>query len=430
MQKKRKTSLWESKKGNFKKKLIRRFDFESDRKANQLQQKYNKFLDDLKEELNHPLRQQFVIQPRTMNEVSSILSKSGIMSPNQMSGIHPENFNMEEYFEGHLENFSNNIIQIKEIFKQAMNVDVNYEFRVSIDSTLINMKDLMDQITQYFLVFKEQFAKKLKEKREKAMLEHKDDENAEEILKQLEQELSADKYNEQLDNIHDQLDELNQINIERLGEIRDLNNKLEVLDEHLNSLMKDISDKRKKLLETDAKIIDVNSLIMSYENNLRQKTQLLKEKQKEYDELKQKSDTYNKTIGDMFFEIIELDKRTEALRQPVREGKSRQENVDREMKERQNNLDALDKEKEEIEREIKHLEQLSESLKDKMSSGKSDISEKQKKLNLGRIKNNKNKDELRQLIRQQVKKVDLILETAKAIESNGLFSHQGETEHF
>ena len=266
MQKKRKTSLWESKKGNFKKKLIRRFDFESDRKANQLQQKYNKFLDDLKEELNHPLRQQFLIQPRTMNEVSSILSKSGILSPNQMSGIHPENFNMEEYFEGHLENFSNNIIQIKEIFKQAMNVDVNYEFRVSIDSTLINMKDLMDQITQYFLVFKEQFAKKLKEKREKAMLEHKDDENAEEILKQLEQELSADKYNEQLDNIHDQLDELNQINIERLGEIRDLNNKLEVLDEHLNSLMKDISDKRKKLLETDAKIIDVNSLIMSSES--------------------------------------------------------------------------------------------------------------------------------------------------------------------
>ena len=343
-----------------------------------------------------------------MNEMNSILSKSGALSPGHMSAMNHDNFNMEEYFEGHLENFSNNVIQIKEIFKQAMNIDINYEFRVSIDSTLINMKDLMDQITQYFLVFKDHFSKKLKEKREKAMLENKDNENSEELLKQLDENLNSDKYNDQLDLIHDQLDELNQINIDRLGEIRDLNNKLEVLDEHLNSLMKDISDKRKKLLETDAKIIDVNSLIRSYENNLKDKTKLLKDKQEEYNKLKMKSDMFNNTIGDMFFEIIELDKRTEALRQPVREGESRKENVEREKKERENNLDDLEKRKEEIKNEIKHLEQLSESLKEKIEEGKNVIKDKEKDLSSGKLKNNKNKDELRKIIRQQVKKVELI----------------------
>lgn len=372
-----------------------------------MQQKYNKFLKDIQEELNHPLRQQFVIQPRTMSEVSSsILSQSGMMNGQQMGG--QPDFNMEEYFEGHLDNFSNNVIQIKEIFKQAMNVDVNYEFRISIDNTLINLKDLMDQVTQYFVVFRKRFSQKLKEKKEKALLENKSEMNQEDFMKELNDKLNADKYNQQMDQIHEELDELNQINIERLGEIRDLNNKLEVLDEHLNSLMKDISEKRKKLIETDSKIIDVNSLIRSYENNLKEKRKLLNDKEKEYNNLKLKSEEFNRKIGDMFYEIIELDKRTEAMRQPVKEGKSRQENVENAMKERKMNLESLEKEKEEILRETEHLEQLSEGLKSKIDESKGVLKDKEKELNLKRVKTNKNKDELRKIIREQIRKVFII----------------------
>jgi chromosome segregation ATPase len=317
-------------------------------------------------------------------------------------------FNLEEYFEGNLDNFSNNLIQIKEIFKQAMNVDVNYEFRMSIDNTLINMKDLMDQITQYFLVFKDRFSKKLQEKKEKALIENKEVENEEEFMKGLDDKLNADDYNQKLDQIHEELDELNQINIDRLGEIRDLNNKLEVLDEHLNSLMKDISEKRKKLLETNAKTTEVNSLIRSYENNLQEKSKLLKEKEKEYRALRDKSEEFNLKIGEMFFEIIELDKKTEALRQPVKEGKLRQENVENEMKERQTNLDSLEKQKEDMEREQKHLEKLSEGLQNKIHESEGQMREQEKGLSSQRMKVNKHRDELRRVIREQVRKVGLI----------------------
>lgn len=317
-------------------------------------------------------------------------------------------FNMEEYFEGNLDNFSNNLIQIKEIFKQAMNVDVNYEFRMSIDNTLINMKDLMDQITQYFLVFKDRFSKKLQEKKEKALLENKEVENEEDFMKGLDNKLNADNYNQRLDQIHEELDELNQINIDRLGEIRDLNNKLEVLDEHLNSLMKDISEKRKKLLETDAKTTEVNSLIRSYENNLQEKSKLLKEKEKDYRELRQKSEEFNSKIGEMFFEIIELDKKTEALRQPVKEGKQRKENVESEMKERQTNLDSLEKQKEEMDREHKQLEKLTEGLQEKIKESQGKMLNQEKELNSQRMKVNKHRDELRKVIREQVRKVGII----------------------
>lgn len=332
---------------------------------------------------------------------SSILSQSAVLAP----GTAQPDFNLEEYFEGNLENFSNNLIQIKEIFKQAMNVDVNYEFRISIDNTLINMKDLMDQITQYFVVFRERFSKKLKEKKEKALIESQEVADPEEFMEGLNDKLDAEKYNRQLDQIHEELDELNQINIERLGEIRDLNNKLEVLDEHLNSLMKDISDKRKKLLETDAKTTEVNSLIRSYENNLQEKSKLLKQKEQEYRELRDKSEQCNSKIGEMFYQIIELDKKTEALRQPIKEGAQRRENVEAEMKEREGNLESLERQRDEMIRETQHLQKLTEGLETKVKETRGAAKDEEKELNSQRIRVNKHKDELRAAIRTQVRKV-------------------------
>lgn len=365
-----------------------------------MQQKYNKFLKDLNEELNHPLRQQILIQPQTMSEISSMLSRSG-MGSNQGPGGQPD-FNMEEYFEGNLENFSHNIIQIKEIFKQAMNVDVNYEFRISVDNTLVNLKDLIDQITQYFTVFRGRFSNKLQEKRKKALIEKEEDQSETNRENGI---LDSDKYNERLEYIHEGLDELNQINIERLGEIRDLNNKLEVLDEHLNSLMKDITDKRKKLLKMDSNVIDVNSLIRSYENNLKEKNKLLNQKQDEYKVLKEKSELLNERIREMFYQIIELDKRTEALKQPVKEGRTRQENVETAMKDRENHFESLEKEKAEMERDTQHLEELTKNLEEKIKTSEKELKSQKIELNSKSAKNEKQKEELRKIIREQVRKV-------------------------
>ena len=366
-----------------------------------MQQKYDKFLKDINEELNHPLRQQILIQPHTMSDIKSMLSQSATGSHQGARG--GPDFNMEEYFEGNLENFSHNIIQIKEIFKQAMNVDINYEFRISVDSTLINLKDLIDQITQYFTVFRERFRSKLQEKRKKALIEKEADQEAVRTENGL---LDSDKYNEKLELIHEGLDELNQINIERLGEIRDLNNKLEVLDEHLNSLMKDITDKRKKLLKMDSNIIDVNSLIRSYENNLGEKNKLLVQKEAEYKALKDKSDALNERIRELFYQIIELDKRTEALKQPVKEGRTRRENVETAMKDRESHFSALEKDKVDIERELQHLEQLSKNLEEKIGQSEMDLKSRKENLSSKSAKNEKQKEELRKIIREQVRKVN------------------------
>ena len=341
---------------------------------------------------------------------SVVLNSQQYPNENNQGG---QEANLEEYFENHLENFSNNLVQIKEIFKQAMQVDINYEFKLSIKNTLINMKDLISQITQYFTMFEEEFRVKMLDKKRKAGLTKEGEGNFlnDDLLGNGNNDDSgfkAEEYNEKLDEIHMELDELNFVNIDRLSEIRDLNNKLEILNEHLNSLMKDIEDKRKKLLETEANITDENALIRSYETNLHEKNKLLKDKLIEYNQLKKKSDMLNKEIGDMFFDIIEVDKRIEAMRQPLTETEERKDNVQRELNERKSSLSKLEKQKEEYESKINDIEKLINDLKNKRENLLKENNEGIKSNSHKVIDLNKKKDELRKAIKEEIHKVKYI----------------------
>lgn len=369
-------------------------------------------MEDLKEELNHPLRKQVTINSVPTNDLlSPNIAHSTVLNSQQYHNnqSNSQEGNLEQYFESNLENFSNNLVQIKEIFKQAMEIDVNYEFKLSIKNTLINLKDLIKQITQYFNMFEEEFRIKLQDKKEKAGLAEEGEINIlnNDLLQNEspDSKFSGDTYNEKLDEIHMELDELNFVNIDRLAEIRDLNNKLEVLNEHLNSLMKDIEDKRKKLLETEANITDENALIRSYEANLDEKNKLLKTKLIEYNQLKKKSDAFNKEIGEMFFDIIEIDKRIESMRQPLKETEERKENVTRELNERKQSLSKLEKQKEETESEISDIQSLIDNLEQKKSSIAKENVEREKQNAEKTLNLETQKEQLRQSIQKEIQKV-------------------------
>ena len=331
----------------------------------QLQEKYDKFLNDIREELNHPLRQNFEIKVKPSED---LLNSQVINTDmNNFNGGPAGIDNLEEYFESNVEQFAGNTIQIKEIIKQAMSVDMKYEFKLSIGNLVVNLSDLLEQLKQYFIVFRREYQAQVNEKKRKTGIEEDpaliearrvaDEMDLEEQMNSPRKNLlRAERYNEQLDEMYDDLDELNSINIDRMGEVRDLNNKLEVLDEHLNSLMKDIENKRRKILGLDAQITDENILIRSYENNLKEKQGLLESKMQELKQLKAKADGFNKQIGEMFFEIIEVDKKTEALKEPLKETELRQENVKLELEQRKQNLKDLQSKTENLEREIAKME--------------------------------------------------------------------------
>lgn len=358
--------------------------------------------------MDHPLRRKVTIEAKTFEEIaknfseSMLLNNSNFQSPNENA-----EGDLEVYFENQLVNFSNNVIQIKEIFKQAMNVDINYEFKLSVGHTLINLKDLVDQLTQYFVVFEQEFKRKVNEKTKLAGIEFENKDMSNEMLvdEGSGKVFNGEEYNEKLEEIHEELDELNAVNIERLSEIRNVNNKLEMLNEHLNSLMKDIEQKRRKLLETESSITDENALIRSYENNLNEKNKLYKAKLMEYNQLKKKADNFNKQIGDMFFEIIDLDKRTEALKQPLKETEERKDNVKKELDERKANLEMMEKKRIETEQDIQLTQNRIESFKSKMEETQQEVRVLEQELNAKKILTNKTREELRQTIKLNIRKV-------------------------
>ena len=379
-----------------------------------MQEKYDKFLNDIREELNHPLRQNFEVFLRTSQDLLSsqvINTDSNNLNHNQGK---PDN--LEDYFESNLQKFSGNTIQIKEIIKQAMSVDLNYEFKLSIGNLVINLSDLLEQLKQYFIVFRNQFQQTVEDRKRKtgieedpALLEARkvaDEMDREDQLNSSRANLlKSERYNEQLEDMHEDLEELNSINIERMADVRDLNNKLEVLDEHLNSLMKDIENKRRKILGLDANIIDENVLIRSYENNLKEKLGLLESKSAELKQLKAKADGFNKKIGEMFFEIIEIDKKTQALKELIKESEQRHENVTLELEQRQKNLTELKSKSEVVNREIQKIEKQKSEVEQQMRKDQGQLKQREIVRNQSKIKVNKAKDDVRGAIKARVRRV-------------------------
>lgn len=383
-----------------------------------MQEKYDKFLNDIREELNHPLRQNFEIKVKANED---LLNSQVINTDmNNLNGGPNGIENLEEYFESNIQQFAGNTIQIKEIVKQAMSVDMKYEFKLSIGNLVVNLSDLLEQLKQYFIVFRREYQISVNEKKRKTGIEEDPALiEARRVADEMDREaqmnsprknlLRAERYNEQLEEMYEDLDELNSINIDRMGEVRDLNNKLEVLDEHLNSLMKDIENKRRKILGLDAQITDENILIRSYENNLKEKQGLLESKMQELKQLKAKADGFNKKIGEMFFEIIEVDKKTEALKEPLKETELRQENVKLELEQRRQNLKDLESKTENLEREITKMEREKKNIEEKIREGQSQFKTKEMNSNQNKIKVNKAKDEVKKSLKDKIMKVKIYL---------------------
>lgn len=104
--------------------------------------------------------------------------------------------------------------------------------------------------------------------------------------------------------IHSELAELNDINITKLGDIRNQHRKLEVLSEHINSLVKSILEKRRQLVKNEGDLIDEDALILSFEYNLKHKKKLYKKQTQQLDQMHQNSKDLNRQIAKHFLQII------------------------------------------------------------------------------------------------------------------------------
>ena len=104
----------------------------------------------------------------------------------------------------------------------------------------------------------------------------------------------------------------------------------------------------------------------------------------------------------MFFEIIELDKSTEAMRNPLKEAEGRKSNVENELEDRKKTLADLEKKTNETQSEIERLTEMMKSLDERALQTEKGLSGE---LNAVKISSNLKKDEFRKAIRVKIRKV-------------------------
>lgn len=93
-----------------------------------------------------------------------------------------------------------------------------------------------------------------------------------------------------IEDMHQEMDAMENISYQKLTELREKNDKLNILENHILNLNKENEDIQKKIVQREFNLLEQDSIIISYEKNLREKETLLKKKESELEKAKIKSE--------------------------------------------------------------------------------------------------------------------------------------------
>lgn len=96
-----------------------------------------------------------------------------------------------------------------------------------------------------------------------------------------------------IEEMHKEMDGLENISYQRLTELREKNDKLNILERHIDNLTSENEEISKKIVQREFNLLEQDSIIISYEKNLKEKEELLKKKDTQLEEAKIKSEELN-----------------------------------------------------------------------------------------------------------------------------------------
>ena len=236
-----------------------------------------------------------------------LLTKDGeIIKKYQENQFKVENPNLEGrekemIFDRRYHEFLNSVMIIKNLLEEKFFVC----FKKEKIMTLVDMiKQVLDSVEEY-----------MEDYRDKIVVKNiKKEKNGKEDF--------AD-FNKNIDILYKKLEELENVEYEKLNSLRDKNNDLEIIKNHIQNLSKENEELIRKMTECEFDLLEQNAIILSYERNIEQKNNLLKIKNKKIEVLTEKSKDLNEKISESIINLIDTENSINKLTLQIKDNTER-----------------------------------------------------------------------------------------------------------
>lgn len=252
-------------------------------KIEELQTKYDKFLDKELEEGLPSLRK---LRTLPSNEQSSISYKE----PKSMSMNTEEQLLKEEYFEQCYMQLIKDIRVFKGLLKDGF---YNFFNKKNLVIMTGQVKELIGSVFDYFNKYRDHFV------------------DFEEKEFKVDTEINMNNFNEEVEGITKQLDEIEKIEYEKLMALKDKNNKLNIIQNHKKQLEKQNDELILTITSNEFDLLVSNEIILAYEKSINEKEKVIHEKNREIDETMVRNDILSREVSTLTEELISKIKRCE-----------------------------------------------------------------------------------------------------------------------
>ena len=117
-------------------------------------------------------------------------------------------------------------------------------------------------------------------------------------------ETPVETFNADIDSIKKTLDNLEKLEYNKLIELREKNNKLQIIQNHIKNLSKEKEDLVAKITNNEFNLLVNNEIIMAYEKSIREKEEELKRKNEQLEEAKASGEQLNQRVAKLTMELI------------------------------------------------------------------------------------------------------------------------------
>jgi len=115
---------------------------------------------------------------------------------------------------------------------------------------------------------------------------------------------SIESFNIDIDALRKNLDNLEKLEYGKLIDLRDKNNKLQIIQNHIKNLSKENEDLVAKINNNEFNLLVNNEIILAYEKSIKEKEELLRQKQEELEDKRLSSEDLNQRITTLTLELI------------------------------------------------------------------------------------------------------------------------------
>lgn len=117
-------------------------------------------------------------------------------------------------------------------------------------------------------------------------------------------EARPEVFNADIDALRKTLDGLEKLEYSKLIELRDKNNKLQIIQNHIKNLSKENEELESKITNNEFNLLVHNEIIMAYEKSIREKEEEMRRKGEQLEKARGSGDTMNQRVAKLTMDLI------------------------------------------------------------------------------------------------------------------------------